>query len=246
MAWSLAPWDEAVCGFPVLQITALEIIGTNASAEMQAFESERERIGAGLVSCRLSHECMQESILLQDHGFRFIEMLYRPELDLSKLPVDGGDDDLSVSRASDDDMPVLLGIARTSFRNERFRFDPRLDPDVSDRRYQNWVADSLRHATQDLYVVREGANRVGFFVTELLNDGTCYWHLNAVAPGMQGRGFGRRVWSSMLKQASLSGAQRVRTSIAARNFKVLNLYARLGFFFPPPAMTFHWVRSPRC
>ena len=243
MTWSRAPWDEVVCGFPVLQITAMEVHGENAGDDMQTFERERDRLGAGLVSCRLPHECMTESMLLEDHGFRFIEMLYTPELDLSTFKFDEHVALLAVARARDDDLPALLDIARTSFHNERFKMDPRLDPNVSDQRFQNWVANSLHHPTQELYVICDGARRIAFFVTELLSDGSCYWHLNAVAPDAQGQGYGRRVWVRMLHQAANAGARRVRSSIVVRNHRVLNLYARLGFSFPPPAMTFHWVRS---
>jgi len=243
MTWSQAPWDQVVCGFPVLQITAMEVHGPDAGSDMETFECERDRLDVGLVSCRLPHECLIESMLLEDHDFRFIEMLYAPELDLPRFKIDAHVALLDVSRACDDDLPTLLAIARTSFHNERFKMDPRLDPNVSDLRYQNWVASSLRHPTQQLYVIFEGVRRIAFFVTELLDDGTCYWHLNAVAPDAQGQGYGRRVWLSMLNQAIKTGAQRVRTSIVARNHRVLNLYARLGFQFPPPSMTFHWVRS---
>ena len=102
----------------------------------------------------------------------------------------------------------------------------------------------LDHPSQRLHVIRDGSLLAAFFVTERLADGTCYWHLNAVTPDAQGKGYGRRAWLAMLHQAQGDGAQRVRTSIVARNHRVLNLYARLGFRFPPPLMTFHWVRSP--
>lgn len=243
MTWSQAPWDQAVCGFPVLQITAMQVQGPNAGIDMQIFERERDRLGAGLVSCRLPHECLTESMLLEDHCFRFIEMLYAPELDLSTFNSSEHVAQLAVSRARDDDLPALLSIARTAFHSERFKMDPRLDPEISAQRYQNWVASSLRHPAQELYVICEGERRIAFFVTESLNDGTCYWHLNAVAPDAQGQGYGRRAWVSMLNQAAKSGARRVRTSVVARNHKVLNLYASLGFHFSPPSMTFHWVRS---
>jgi RimJ/RimL family protein N-acetyltransferase len=242
MTWSEATWDRAVCGFPVVQITTLEVLGSNAGNDIRLFEHERDRLGAGLVSCRLRHERMTESMLLEDHGFRFIEMLYQPELDLSKFNIDTGVALLDVSLACDSDLPALLEIARTSFHNERFKMDPRLDPRVSDKRYQNWVASSLHHHAQELHVISDGTRRIGFFVTEMLKDGTCYWHLNAVAPEAQGQGYGRRAWLSMLMQATNNGAHRIRTSIVARNHRVLNLYARLGFYFPPPLMTFHWVR----
>jgi len=243
MAWLYPPWDEAVCGWPVMQITHLQVNGPNAEADMLQFEQVRDAIGAGLVSCRLPHDKMGESMLLEAHGFRFIEMLYAPEIALANFNADGNAGLLSVSRAAMSDLPTLLEIARTAFNNERFKIDPRLDPSISDQRFQNWVASSLHHATQELYVIRDGTRVIAFFVTEQLKDGTCYWHLNAVAPDAQGQGYGRRVWLSMLKQASKAGAQRVRTSIAARNHRVLNLYARLGFTFLPPSMTFHWVRT---
>jgi GNAT superfamily N-acetyltransferase len=241
MTWSEAPWDQVVCGFPVLQITAMEIRGPSAGEDFRIFEHARDNIGAGLVSCRLPHQSMPESMLLEEHGFRFIEMVYRPELELSKIAPESVDAKLAVSRACDSDMPTLLEIAGSAFRNERFRMDPRLDPTASDQRYQNWVASSQRHATQQLYVVRDAARVVAFFVTELLDDGTCYWHLNALAPDAQGQGYGRRVWSTMLEQARKAGAGRVSSSIVARNVRVLGLYARLGFQFAPPTMTFHWV-----
>lgn len=243
MAWSSAPWDEAVCGFPVIQITSLRVFGANTSAEIRQFERVRDEFGVGLVSCRLPHDQLKESMLLEDHGFRFVEMLYAPELDLTEFKFHAETSLLTVGRASTDNLPTLLEIARTAFNNERFKMDPRLDPVISDQRFQNWVASSLHHPSQELHVISDGALIVAFFVTEQLNDGTCYWHLNAVAPDAQGQGYGRRVWLSMLNQAADAGAQRVRTSIAARNHRVLNLYARLGFTFLPPSMTFHWVRT---
>lgn len=243
MVWSLAPWDEPVCGFPVIQITNMQVHGPNAQAEMLKFNQARDALGAGLVSCRLAHDRLAESMLLEDHGFRFVEMIYAPELTLTDFEAADKFDLLSVRRASADDLPPLLEIARTAFNNERFKMDPRLDPGISDQRFQNWVTSSLCHTAQELYVISDGPRIVAFFVTEMLSDGTCYWHLNAVAPNAQGQGYGRRVWLSMVNQAAGAGAQRIRTSIAARNHRVLNLYARLGFTFLPPSMTFHWVKT---
>lgn len=243
MTWSLASWDEAVCGFPVIQITAIQVIGSDAGIDMLRFEQMRDAIGAGLVSCRLPHDRLKESIFLEDNGFRFIEMLYAPELDLTEFKFDINAGLLSVRRANTKDLPGLLEIARMAFNNERFKMDPRLHPGISEQRFKNWVATSFHHATHELYVLSDGARIIAFFVTESLSDGTCYWHLNAVAPDAQGQGYGRRAWLSMLHQAANFGAKRVRTSIAARNHRVLNLYARLGFTFLPPSMTFHWVRA---
>lgn len=242
LKWIRAPWDEAVCGFPVMQIEQIDVRAALARDDMRTFERERDRIGAGLVSCRLPHDRLAESMLLEECGFRFIEMLYAPQLDLGAV-ADEPQGTLTVARATEADMPDILRIAGSAFQNERFRMDWRLDPSISDRRFQNWVASTPVHPAQQLYAVSDERRLIAFFIIELLNDGTLYWHLNAVAPEHQGQGYGRRVWLRMLSHARQLGAARVRTSVAARNTRVLSLYARLGFTLPPPAMTFHWVRK---
>ena len=243
IAWSEAPWDSEVIGAPVLQITRMEIHGPGAEADMLPFERVRDQEGVRLVSCRLPHDRLRESMLLEDRGFRFIEMIYSPEADLN-TSVDPPDRAaLTVMRARDDDLPVLLEIASGAFRNERFHMDPRIRPGVSDQRYRNWVRSSHVHPSQRLFVVKDAARTVAFFVTEMLSDGSCYWHLTAVAPEAQGQGYGRRAWLAMMDCARIAGASKVRTSVVARNHRVINLYARLGFRFAPPLMTFHWIRG---
>jgi RimJ/RimL family protein N-acetyltransferase len=80
-------------------------------------------------------------------------------------------------------------------------------------------------------------------VTENQPDGLCYWHLTAIAPAFQGRGYGKRVWREMLHFHQREGMKQIATTIAARNTPVLNLYASLGFRFQPPEITLHWLRD---
>ena len=242
LEWSEAPWDTAIYGDPVLQVTRIEVRGPSALRDLAGFERARDAAGSGLVSCRLPHDRLRESMLLEDAGFRFIEMLYLPELE-ALHPEDGSSGGgLEVRRAGEADLPRVLEIAGSAFRNERFHVDHRLPMASADRRYANWAASSLSHPSQRLFAVCDASTLIAFFVTEDLPDGTCYWHLNAVATELQGKGYGRKAWSAMIAHAAASGARRVRTSIVARNHRVLNLYARLGFRFPAPLMTFHWVR----
>jgi RimJ/RimL family protein N-acetyltransferase len=244
LGWSIVPWDAAVTGFPVWQLNDIGLNGPSADTDMRLFEEARDRAGVGLISCRLGHDQLNASMFLENHGFRFIEMIYRPELELapgrlSDLP----EPSLSVVQATEEDLPQLIDMAGTAFCNERFNVDPRLGPEMGNRRYQNWIRSSFMHPSQQLYALKDDNSIVSFFVTEMQNDGVCYWHLNAVSPEQQGQGYGLRSWLTMLHQAEDAGAMRVRTSIVARNHRVLNLYARLGFRFPPPMMTFHWVKE---
>ncbi len=243
LAWAEAPWDSRLFGFPVLQIGEIEVRGPDAMVDFAPFEACRDRIQSGLVSCRLSHERLKESMLLEARRFRFIEMVYHPEMDDLQAKDLNAPTGLKVTRADRLDLPVVQEIAGHAFRNERFHLDPRLDSSIGDQRYQNWATSSCDHPTQELYCVGDGQRVLAFFVTEILADGTCYWHLNAVAPSAQGKGLGTLAWRAMMHQARAAGAERIRTCIAARNYRVLNLYCRLGFRFLPPEMTFHWVKD---
>lgn len=242
LEWSEAPWDTAIYGQPVLQITRLELSANAPGADAGPFLRARDECASNLVSCRLPVDRLRESMFLEDLGFRFIEVIYAPEIDIDRVPP-LATPPLALSRATDDDLDAVREIAGSAFRNERFHVDPRMPAALADLRYQNWAASALDHPRQRLEVLRDGTSIIAFFVTEMLADGTCYWHLNAVHPDAQGRGYGRRAWHTMLAAASDEGARRVRSSIVARNHRVLNLYASLGFRFPPPAMTFHWVRT---
>lgn len=243
LEWIEVPWDSILFGFPVLQINRIEKRGPGADTDFAAFEAFRDRLQSGLVSCRLSHECLKESMLLESHDFRFIEMIYHPEIDDLQTEDLGTPPGLRVSRAESLDLPFVQKIAGNAFHNERFHMDPRINSNVGDQRYQNWVKSSFNHLSQQLFCVRDEQQVLAFFVTEMLADGTCYWHLNAVVPDAQGKGYGLLAWRAMMHQARDTGAKRIRTCIAARNHRVLNLYCRLGFRFSRPEMTFHWIKE---
>ena len=243
--YSEAPWDTAVFGLPVLQITSLKIDETVTDNNFAAFEKARDKVNACIVSCRLPGDSLRESMLLENHGFRFVETIFKPELDRLGRRDLAGDASLEITQAGEAELSSIMEIASTAFQNERFHIDPRLDSALGDLRYRNWVSSCLGHPSQKLYAVYDGQQLIAFFITEILADGTCYWHLTAVAPSVQGQGYGRRVWLAMLHLASEQGAQRVQTTITARNYRVLNLYISLGFHFPQPEMTFHWVREQR-
>jgi RimJ/RimL family protein N-acetyltransferase len=243
LEWAEVPWDSAIFGFPVLQITLMKVLGSSAADDFVIFEETRDSLGSGLVSCRIPHDCLNESMLLERHGFRFIEMVYKPEMDGLASRRTYETPSLSVRVADAKDLPALQDIAGSAFFNDRYHIDPRLDSRLGDERFRRWVRNSLNHSSKKLYVLCSGECRLGFFVTELRDSGTFYWHLAALAPAFHGKGYGRQAWQAMLNQAKKEGADRVHTCISARNHRAVNLYASLGFYFPPPLMTFHWVRQ---
>jgi RimJ/RimL family protein N-acetyltransferase len=240
---SIVPWDSEIFGFPVAQIERIVINrdGDHADA-MRRLHSWFARKDVRLASCRLASDNLHESMLLEAHGFRFVEMVYRPTL--SPIPlIECGSDDLVIAEAAMQDLPAIEAIAAGAFATSRFLIDWRLDPNVSNRRYRTWVRNSFEGGQQRVLKATVLGAIVGFFVIEHRADRSTYWHLTAIAPGWQGKGLGKRLWSAMVARHCAEGVERIETTISAHNVTVMNIYARLGFRFRAPQMTFHWVRE---
>jgi len=236
-------WDTAAFGFPVAQIETISLLNnSSASLDYEQFRQWRDTKNIRIVSCRLPQDQLAESMFLESMNFRFVEMVVQPTLTgLQGLELSG--DGLTISSPQDSDLEQLRTIAETSFRYERYHVDPRVDSRLADKRYGRWVTNSFSHPTQRLLKITDGGRTIAFFIVEEKQDPGIYWHLTAVAPQWQGKGYGKRVWKAMLSYHQQQGIDSVSTLISVRNVAVLNLYAKLGFRFQSPAMTLHWVRT---
>jgi RimJ/RimL family protein N-acetyltransferase len=243
LEFSLVPSDTEILGAPVGQITEIACTDQQSGAvDFGRFEHWRDELAVRLVSCRLMHDRLNESMLLERGGFRFIEMVYRPLLTAVRQAT-FPQDDLEISPATDRDLSTIEEIAGSAFKTDRFHLDPCMDHDFADRRYRRWVRTSLQHPSQRLLKISEAGSIVAFFIVERFPDGRCYWHLTAIARAMQRKGLGKRIWRAMIMHHRSEGVERIETTISAHNVAALNLYAGLGYRFQPPAMTFHWHRA---
>ncbi len=239
----LVSWDAEVFGFPVAQIESLRVSEDRlAHAEFRRAREWFTTEGVRFVSCRLHHERLAESIFLEEEQFRFIEMVLHPHitgLDRLELAENG----MLIAPATEADLPALIDIAESAFSHERFHIDPRMDSMRANMRYGNWVKGCMSHPTQSLLKVTDAGALAALFVVEFRDPVTVYWHLTAVSPHFQGKGIGRRAWRAMMRHHQLQGVRAIETTISARNTRILNLYASLGYRFLPPEMTFHYVKN---
>jgi len=243
---SLVPWDSETFGFPVAMITRIKLnsVGARAEAALNEFDTWCAENAVGLVSCRLERLQLHESMALEEHGFRFIEMVYGPRLDhLDRISEPRLA--IQVTKAESNELASIEAIAFAAFTTGRFLLDWRLPAELSNRRYGSWVRTSLDRGAQTVLKAELDGELVGFFIVEHRPDHGVYWHLTAVAPQSQGKGVGMSLWQTMLMRHRAEGAAYVQTTISGHNPTALNLYARLGFSFDAPQMTFHWLRDPR-
>ena len=235
----LIPWDTDVFGFPIAQLSDLIVEdSTLAFVKFEKLNQWASTHGIKMINCRLPHEQLKESFFLEEQGFRFIEMVLHPVMEnLQDIRVP--DSVLQVREVPDYEVALIQDMAEKCFAHERFHMDPRLNTELANVRYGRWVTNSTHSSSQLLLKIEDGSEIVAFFVIELTQNKRVYWHLTAVTPEFQGRGYGRKAWLAMLGYHQANGVKQVSTTISARNTRVLNLYSQLHFRFTPPEMTFH-------
>lgn len=238
---SLIPWDTDIFGFNVAQVDRISLsdAGEEATAIL-TLASWLAKNEVQLASSRLPSLCLKESMFLERIGFRFIELVYSPML--SPIPeACATETEIQLTQATDADIQDIEAVAGKAFTTGRFLLDHRLDADSSHKRYRRWVRNAFSDSHQQVYVARIDTAIIGFFIFEDRADGSTYWHLTAMSPKWQGMGLGKRVWAAMTALHRSRGRTGIETTISAHNAPVLNIYARLGFRFGPPSMTFHWL-----
>ena len=236
----LVPWDTEILEQPVAEIRNLEV--RKPCAAGRDFRDYTAWLGENAITfccCRIAHDHIDESMFLQEHNFRFIELNYRPRIDkLQELELP--DDEIIIELAADEDKMPLAEMAGLVYQHGRFHQDPKLGAILGGRRYKTWLLNAFELPHQQVLKCLLGNEVIAFFVIEYPEQGHCFWSLNGLAPGMQGKGLGKRVWRSMMQKHQQQGIQSITTSISSHNNPVLNLYASLAFQFSVPHATFHW------
>lgn len=104
------------------------------------------------------------------------------------------------------------------------------------------MRNGVRCEQQATYKCRLDGPTVALFIVKYPADDRAFWSLIGLSPGLPGRGWGKRFWQAMARYHRSRGFDTIETSISFHETSVLNRYVKLGFRFPPPRATFHWVR----
>lgn len=230
-------------GHSVVQFQNFKVLNEGkALSQLEQIILKLKQDEVALVSCRLPHNSIRESMILEHAGFNFIEMVLHPFIDLLSLEKFSVDKTIKIKEVGSSELEELSQIAEVAFEDDRFTMDPRIPSGIGGKRYKNWVLSCDNHPTQRAQKFSQEDKTLGFFIIEEDDQlKKAYWHLTAISPEFQGLGFGTRCWQSMLEVHRQRGMKEVSTTISARNSSVLNLYSKLNFRFRPPHSTFHWV-----
>ena len=238
-------WDSIVTGHKVFEINKIKIRDIQqAQLELKNVIKDLSSNDTVLISCRIPHQFLAESMLLETAGFKFIEVVLHPFMDRLSEKEFVVDETILIQEAKETELENLSKIAQISFTSDRFSADHRIPDKFSGIRYKNWLLSCKNNSKQKVYLLSQNMNTVGFFIVEEDHDlKNTYWQLTAISPDHQGKGLGQRCWEAMLSYYKSLNFNEVCTSISARNSPVLNLYSKLNFRFKNPEMTFHWVNN---
>ena len=239
LSYHLAPWDEPVFHGNTAVIASIHVhMEDEAAAAFEVFRDWCYRNHVKLVCCRLPQDQLTECGFLEQQGFRFIELNYRPVL--TGLGGFSEDPEITICSALPEDAKEISGFAAQIFTTGRLHADPLVGAEIGNRRYGVWAENAFHHPDQHVLKCQLGGRTVAFMVVEQPTPTSRFWSLVGLAPGLAGRGFGRRVWKAVLAFHHREGVDEVTTSISSHNVAVHNLYAELGFRFPAPTITLHW------
>jgi hypothetical protein len=224
---SIVPVDSEVFGANVLAIDDF------SAADFERAEAEYVAAHRPVyASCKVPLERLADIHALQRNGFELVECQIRSSIDLRREWDTSAYPYRFAEVTNRVDLEAVLEIARTTFVHDRFSIDPRVDRQVSGRRYCRYVEQSFAAGNESVYRLYDPATdrTVAFKTHRLLENGEVLFLLGGVDPKSQRLGLG--VINSYWEFNTLRSKGFVRgyTHISAANHHVFNVeIGKLGF-----------------
>lgn len=236
LQYNIAPFETGIFGAPVLRLLLDQTEEPRGLAgAIAAHRLNWLKQGIWMASCRLPSTWKNAAAVLERFGFRRVETLItleRPTDNALRPRVD-------VALASEEDRAPCVEIGRTAFTFDRFHADPAVDDVLADDLKAAWVQNSFLGRADAILVVRVHEIARGFILclrtsTESVID------LIAVAPGYEGRGFGRALVLGALNHYA-DQVPMMRVGTQDNNLGSTALYRSTGFMEVTRSSTYHWI-----
>ena len=237
------PWDEAVFGFPVadLSLSGDSFPETNPSVAIrEALNAFCGQTKSELVSARAGGADTAAQAMLIAAGFLPVDFSVlariqplRPQsLPKQRFPL---------RPAARKDHEAIFRIAESAFAFGRYHGDPGFPRDLANRRYGQWVRNALENGNPDNHVLVLGrSDSVLGFMNVVIHDGHADLRLGAVDPESESGLAGFALYAETLRTAHALGARSASAKIAAANTRIMNVCALLGYRLFNPEATLHW------
>jgi dTDP-4-amino-4,6-dideoxy-D-galactose acyltransferase len=169
--------------------------------------------------------------VVQSYGFRFVDVRVTLARPLTDDEADRATHDVTVRSARADDAAALVSLAGNGYRDSRFYADGRFSPAAVDQLYKRWLLGALDGSLADLVLVAEESGEPVGYVTALLDGDrrSARIDLMGVSTRSRGKGVGRALVSSALREFVEAGMATARVVTQGRNVPAQRLYQSCGF-----------------
>ncbi len=137
---------------------------------------------------------------------------------------------LHIRKAGSQDIPLLSGLIRDSFREvaERFGLTPENCPKHPSNCTDEWIeGDFARGVTY--YILERNGTPVGCVALERDSPDLCYLERLAVLPQSRRNGFGKKLVNHVFIEAKALGITRVSIGIISEQAELKLWYQKIGF-----------------
>lgn len=185
--------------------------------------------------------------LAEDHGYRFVDLRLTFERNLAAgevLPLSN-----AIRAFQDDDLESIIEIARVSYTDSRFYFDPCFPREKCDLFYETWMRNSTNGSGfADAVLVAEVAGLpdglTAGFITCKCHETIGHIGLVGVAEAARGRSLGQALVNHALEWFLEHGMTQVQVVTQGRNIAAQRLYQRCGFLSTELGLWYHkWLTN---
>jgi ribosomal protein S18 acetylase RimI-like enzyme len=177
---------------------------------------------------------------LVDAGFRIVDVSVK----LARSPSDSASSispGVRVRAATAADFDRVVEIAGSTFKYSRFHLDPLVSKALADNIKRSWM-ESYRSGTRGsgcLVATLDGVV-AGFLAIVETTSAHAAWIIDLIGvdPSSQGRGVGRALVDTFIREAS-GRAMRLEVGTQVANAPSIRLYENCGFRFAGAAYTLH-------
>ena len=184
--------------------------------------------------------------IAEDWGFHLVDIRMTFEYDVSSAHKSEGDisnHDYQVRKYRQTDIPFLERIARHSYHDTRFYYDPCFSEDTCKKLYATWIKLSCEGYADQVLVAEHSGVPIGYISCHL-NYSSSLGQIGLLGVDRQVRGqaIGKMLFLNSLKWFTEEGIDKIRVVTQGRNIAAQCFYEGCGFYTLQVQIWYHkWI-----
>lgn len=225
-------WDTNHFGFAICRI--FDIFGDekNIHAELlDKFLTNLEKKEIKQILCRVNIENLPVIWSLEKAGFNIMGVKVLMSAEKIQIKNQIALTHIIFRKSKKNDIEVLKGITRESFKYSHFFNDPQFNKVKAKEVYAKWVENAIRNNSQNTFIAEynnEPAGFISYSLSQICGNAIAVIDIIAILEKVKHKGIGRMLINEMFKMLPLT-TKYVFANTMINNTPALSLYLKTGF-----------------